>query len=873
MLMEPSPADIYKHVADESTAGIAARLQQIETRLRKQESDMCELRVGIAAVSALDLRTTEAIGRMDRVTNLLLKEMDPCAKLCLDACARRTTLEHKTELEPQSSIAMHPRSLGVSPNEVEAQLDSEFSRTLRQHSLMDAVARKAELEARSELEHPSDIATQLANLGEVWDEKPGVAVAVPWRSPSDSVASKEASANNLQAADNLKDTPSLEATAPNDDGIDSIGIDSIVRGATVPSFGEQAQDSKGVRTWSVENTRDISQNESVYTLEQTTWVAATLVGTRILGRGGCVLVLIALLTTVFVQLLLCAIVTQNLVGDVMDENILSGLRMWRTNTAHDVRNLDVGSHTSLASRVCNSDASLAVSTYQQTLVDGINEYLGRSDGSGGSFRQRHSNMSVVFGGPVLCLCVEAMWFLYILVEIRDTCGWMLAFYTVPRRRITRLVKTPALSIRIESITSRRFAFVASLALVRLTIAGFLGVAGVRFLAYETDIGNLLLNAMALTFILDLDELLYRALIPRLTRSLIHSVEPIATPRPPSFLGGADPASLLTVACLIGSLVTVKFIMLDPIENRLLEMSDIVCGGATDFTFALNPSDGIVEWAPSVAFTAREQYESYAEQAVMELRNVAHMPPGENGFRGVPLSREISLQRVIELQRLEVSSPLVTTEIMCHDRIDHYRHMPGWQHMIPMLRKVLSVKVREDVMECSDVREHCDDPVMVEVRSICPITCGCGQPTSGLFLAQSNFGCPWACRDSHVAERTLESLPCADISPDTLLDSLAWVRYWQGYVNWRHSLGAENNVSLSCQKTAMEIGCRILTLGSMRRESFCDHHVGGSLRPFCPEACGCVDAPTRQCPTMCRGANPKMGMLVENATNVSSSMHH
>merc|ERR1711908_166151 len=44
------------------------------------------------------------------------------------------------------------------------------------------------------------------------------------------------------------------------------------------------------------------------------------------------------------------------------------------------------------------------------------------------------------------------------------------------------------------------------------------------------------------------------------------------------------------------------LVLDSVEQRLLDIKDTICGGVNNFTVTLNPSDGVVEWAPTNAFS-------------------------------------------------------------------------------------------------------------------------------------------------------------------------------------------------------------------------------------------------------------------------------
>lgn len=64
-----------------------------------------------------------------------------------------------------------------------------------------------------------------------------------------------------------------------------------------------------------------------------------------------------------------------------------------------------------------------------------------------------------------------------------------------------------------------------------------------------------------------------------------------------------------------------------------------------------------------------------------------------------------------------------------------------------------------------------------VRFLCPITCGCSHPTSGLLQQIVQQGCPWACLSQLPAQ--MAGVPCADGQdiPGAPSFAIAWSRLW------------------------------------------------------------------------------------------------
>ena len=88
------------------------------------------------------------------------------------------------------------------------------------------------------------------------------------------------------------------------------------------------------------------------------------------------------------------------------------------------------------------------------------------------------------------------------------------------------------SARFCTITLRRCCGVLAMQLLRLILAGTLLVCGALWLAYETDIPNLLLNAVALEFVFNVDELIFESLAPLQFKHLLGLAAECPLPLPP-----------------------------------------------------------------------------------------------------------------------------------------------------------------------------------------------------------------------------------------------------------------------------------------------------------------------------------------------------
>ena len=73
-------------------------------------------------------------------------------------------------------------------------------------------------------------------------------------------------------------------------------------------------------------------------------------------------------------------------------------------------------------------------------------------------------------------------------------------------------------------------WIAMLAAWRIGLAAFLCYAGARFILYSAVVEDLVLNAVALGFVLTIDENFFDALAPTRVKTLIKTVAPFAFPK-------------------------------------------------------------------------------------------------------------------------------------------------------------------------------------------------------------------------------------------------------------------------------------------------------------------------------------------------------
>lgn len=158
--------------------------------------------------------------------------------------------------------------------------------------------------------------------------------------------------------------------------------------------------------------------------------------------------------------------------------------------------------------------------------------------------------------------------------------------------------------RITTLSRARRSVREAMSLVRIIIAGFLTYQGTQYLVYTIAIEELLLNAVALEFVITLDELIYQSLAPAHTKRVTSRV--IGFRLPTKNWSGIDGRMVLAFALVVGQLVWGIGTYLVPQLTVLENVQGAICGGDRDFVYAVDGM-GTVVWGypPGVLGTVQE----------------------------------------------------------------------------------------------------------------------------------------------------------------------------------------------------------------------------------------------------------------------------
>jgi len=258
--------------------------------------------------------------------------------------------------------------------------------------------------------------------------------------------------------------------------------------------------------------KEIFEKANTTRLKESVWDVSLFLLYSPLGRGTNCSVLLPVILTTFLQLSFASVVVLFIVNSEAGPlSLQSDFSAWFNN-----------SEASEVMAVCSGDASLKSSFLQANAYD---TYLTYSDTILGGSHGLHS------AGPFTCVLVCSAWILIVLQELGEVLDKLLGVWNRTDRRCRvmelQVFQTPTSSgFNVLSIPPHRTAWFMFINFVECCIAILLLVAGLRWLVSTTEIVELLLNGVALSYVMEIDERIYSVFIPRKLSTLMSLLEPL-----------------------------------------------------------------------------------------------------------------------------------------------------------------------------------------------------------------------------------------------------------------------------------------------------------------------------------------------------------
>ena len=396
-----------------------------------------------------------------------------------------------------------------------------------------------------------------------------------------------------------------------------------------------------------------------------------------------------------------------------------------------------------------------------------------------------------------------------------------------RDQQTRGVRKTGLHCKGDILTfvgfgTRRFVFICVIAAVRVVIAFSLLYTGILWLLNTTSIEDIVLNAAALGFVIDLDEVLFVTLVAEPAKAILRKMEPLyRLVTPPLRLWGREAGTDFIFPCFawIGFAVLMGLVMPVITENveTMRDLQHQLCGGNLDFVAQVMPSTDVVLVKGSTPFVSRlpDSFEFDALEELVWSPNVS--------------SALLSLFTDTDFEFTFFTSQDVATFSNWHSLCSDF------QFESSLSRKVSDLLAMPDTWRCSDIDQNeCWILNNTLLRHQCPSTRGCDYPQSPQAMLSATYGCPEdACRTSDSYRSALDQISCTSPDVEDLQVNANWTQYLDNLVTWSAGFGGNFSYwasllsSFGCAVAAAPLLQDLFGLGSDL-----------SLARWCPVELGC-----------------------------------
>lgn len=602
--------------------------------------------------------------------------------------------------------------------------------------------------------------------------------------------------------------------------------------------------------------------DSLYEFDDTVWDAVLFCGLGVMKQTDQALLVGLTLLNILIQGVFIGLVGLNMVENPFypDRTIVEALQDWRVSYAHNPDFADKFTNSPLAQDVCAKSNFVMQGAQQAQLYKDLDEYLGKFAG--------------IPSGECLCMLAVFLWLLTCFKETKRIYDVVIGVWTPtdPGKSIWR-IPVSYVEVQDEAVmwihgeatqknyqvffTACRATCVTVLVLIpRLMVLLLLFIVGIFFLVATYEMDELILNAVALEVVLNVDEFLSSIFLPVSAARMVLKTQPLRVPRPPVWMCMLAPWAKLVVAGTVMTCVGALYLI--PMVSTMEDVANAMCGGDTAFLAVELQHGAVVAGAPSKSGILRTSYAYEAVYQRTELDGAASTPIY---FQNEPFVfnkvSTIQAWKGLSISQTAGLPPFDPLFVGCGNM--HY----VWSNAkrAPAAAAALRATTSIANTSCANLAPLCHNDSSIKgqvVRLFCPESCGAYNPLSGLFMTHPEDGLPATCLE--IFATGLSQVPCRDLSLPELLQMRGWHDYLSGLLTffqpamWIVSQGNTTHYENMVQNIVngmMTKGCPFFAQkvpifgldGTDFSASICDpddHTMAGrrSIRPFCPVTCGC-----------------------------------
>jgi hypothetical protein len=349
------------------------------------------------------------------------------------------------------------------------------------------------------------------------------------------------------------------------------------------------------------------------------------------------------LLNVVVQIFLCVIINDTFTAQYFTTDLINDLKMWRASTSHDIMWVDKMTDQSLAGRICDGHTILPVSSSVAELFQTTVDYVGSPDHLEMINPDPAMNEWWILNiavGPCLAIVACGIWWMIISQDVMHIIDMVEAMgnLKVAKTKIKALGHNRWLA----SISHRRKYVMYLLLFVRACVCLIMCVTGTMMLCYEVSMGDILMNAAALSIVLELDNLIFVAFAPGQVRALIKSMLPIPRPHDFKFHGLSVRYPAILSAMMIW-VVILFYAHLKPQRKQIQQAQDAICGGNLGFVSSVAANGAVVAAKNDLAVKGFDKVEQLYRYRAMQqmIEDMAFVTSGMSTPGSRPYAGDLS----------------------------------------------------------------------------------------------------------------------------------------------------------------------------------------------------------------------------------------
>lgn len=289
---------------------------------------------------------------------------------------------------------------------------------------------------------------------------------------------------------------------------------------------------------------EFSTNGLEYSWEESIWVTCTLIGS--MGWFSSMTSLFLYVINAFTQVTFTIVVWSRMTDPIYSKQLLVKLDNWRSAFGNRFYEHSGDFDISVLEAVCNRSVQMTEWSTQEYHLNEIDDYLTWAFG---------------LNGVALTMLAIGIWLLKIWEEMNNIGDWALGVLSLYQRGKIRRPRLMGLFFGI---------FVP-----RLAIGVYLGITGVKYLAVTTNLPDIILNCVALGTVLDLDELIYHALVSPGLKHAMRRLEPLRFPLGDHKIRKA--IVCLKIVFIFGFLFVIRLFVLQPMTANMKSARKAICG--------------------------------------------------------------------------------------------------------------------------------------------------------------------------------------------------------------------------------------------------------------------------------------------------------